>query len=293
MKLGINYLTECTFFFKSLPEIKRDLEEMKKYRFEAIRLTGDNLGWLLQIAEEAKKTGLEIWLCPRFAHNEPMLSKEGYLQKVREFAKEAEARDIEVFLVGNELSLELKDFAKIQGYQKRCEKWKRFQKEFQERKIIFKDYLLLLAKISKEYFSRKISYAAGFWELDTIVQNKFDIVGANLYLYKDFDKNKYLHVLKTLKKINKPIAITEFGFQTHNKAFELGPAWFLRKKYSCKYNEEIQAKFLEKNFKLLQKSGVKIAFIHQWSEIDDEGFGLVRSNGTPKKALSLFQKLRP
>jgi hypothetical protein len=324
MKLGINYLSECMFPLKPLSQIRRDLERMKKYGFETVRVTGHDLSWMFKISKEAKKAGLKIWLCPRFAR-EPMLTREEYLQKMREFAMETK-ENIDVFLVGNELSLELRDFAEIQGYENRCgENWQRFENEFQQRKNIFREYLTSLVKEAKKHFSGPVSYAAGTWEVGVVDWREFDIVSANLYLWERFAESEYLETLENLKKYGKPVIVSEFGYTTTREAWEIGPRHIygerkvptmirnflmshfglvqnilkinpqilLKTKIPHHYDEYVQAKLLKKNLAILEEARVEMAFVFQWSEPLDAGFGLTGKNGTPKKALSLFYKTKP
>jgi hypothetical protein len=286
MKIGINYLSECMFPLESLSEIKRDLEEMKKYGFEAIRLSGDDLNWLLAIAKEAKRIDLEVWLGPQFHRR---INPEEYQRALVEFAKTA-SKITDVFVIGNELSLQLKNFPVLKGHE--WKDWQKFRNAFKERRLIFQEYLTSLAQAAKKHFAGPLTYASGMWERDGVNWSNMDIVSVNLYwwkYHKEFNGTEYDITLKNLKKMDKPVAITEFGFQTHNKAFEFGPAWLLLRKNSWEYNEEVQTVLLQRNLMILKKTGgVKIAFIHQWSEPNNAGFGLVRTNGTPKKALSLF-----
>jgi hypothetical protein len=306
---------------KPLSQIKRDLREIKKFGFEMIRVTGHELSWMLKIVHEAKKAGLNIWLCPRFAHSEPMLTTQEYLEKMREFADVAEKENIDVFLLGNELGLELRDFSQIQGYENRCgENWRRFENEFRQRENIFREYLTSLAKEAKKHFSGPVAYAAGTWELDSISWSEFDIVSANLYLWKRFAEKQYEETLEKLKKHGKPVVITEFGFTSTKEAWEIGPRhiyetrkfpiWIrnflisnpslvrgilkfnptilLRVKIPHHYDEETQKKLMQKNLEILTKGGVSYAFVHQWWEPGEASFGITKSDGTPKKALSLF-----
>jgi hypothetical protein len=294
---------------------------MKKW-FEAIRITGHELPWLLKVSNEAKKVGLEVWLCPRFAYSEPMLSREEYIKEVQEFARAAEKENIDVFLIGNELSLELRDFAEIQGYENRCgENWEKFQSEFQKRKSTFKEFLISLAKEAKKYFSGPITYAAGTWELDSIDWSLFDIVSANLYVWERLAEKEYIETLKNLKQHQKPVAITEFGFTTTQEAWEIGPRhiyktreipslirnflmshfglvrnilkvnpkFLLKTAIPHHYDEETQKRLLQKNLEILEKEDINQAFVFQWSERFPAGFGLTRPDGTPKKALFLLQ----
>jgi hypothetical protein len=301
---------------QSLSQVRRDLREMRKCGFEGIRLTGNKLSWLLSIAGEAKKLGFEVWLCPR----EPMLTFREYLEKMREFANAAEKKNIDVFLVGNELGLELRDFSQIQGYENRCgENWRRFENEFRQRENIFREYLTSLAKEAKKHFSGPVTYAAGTWELDSISWSEFDIVSANLYLWKRFAEKQYEETLEKLKKHGKPVVITEFGFTSTKEAWEIGPrhiyetrkfpiwirnflisnpslvreilkfnpAILLRVKIPHHYDEETQKILIQKNLEILAKSKASQAFVFEWSDPWKAGFGLTH-NGTPKKALSLF-----
>lgn len=304
--------------FKSLLEIRKDLEEMRKYGFEGIRITG-NGSWPLKIAREAKRTGLQVWLCPRFVHSEPELGTREYLEKMKEFAEAAEKENIDVFLVGNELGVEIRDFAEIQGYENRCENWQRFENEFRQRENIFREYLTSLAKEAKKFFSGPVTYAAGTWELDSINWSEFDIVSANLYLWKGFAEKQYEETLEKLKKHGKPVVITEFGFTSTKEAWEIGPRHIygmrefplsirnflvfhpkivrrtlklnprilLKTKIPHHYDEKTQERLMQRNLQILTKAGVTYAFVHQWSEPWKASFGLTH-NGIPKKALSLF-----
>jgi hypothetical protein len=292
---------------------------MKRYGFEGIRISGNELSWLLRIAKEAKRTGLQVWLSPRFAHNKPMLTREEYLQEMREFAKEAEKQAIDVFLVGNELSLELKDFAEIQGYENRSLNWIFFEKQFRERRTIFREYLKSLREEAKKFFSGPVTYAAGVWELDAIDWSMFDVIAANLYLWERFTESQYVQTLENLKIYNKPVAVTEFGFTTTREAWKIGPrhiygvrefpslihdflmshpaiVWkilklnpriLLKTKIPHHYDEETQKILIQKNLEILAKSKIAQAFVFEWSDPWKAGFGLTH-NGTPKKALSLF-----
>jgi len=324
MKLGVNYLSESMYIRKPPSKIEKDLKTMKNCGFEAIRLTGDKLSWLLQIAKLAKREGFEIWLCPRFANYLPMLSSIQYLTKIKEFAIAAEKENIDVFLIGNEVSLELRDFADIQGYENRCgSNWPIFLQQFREerRSKLFTSYLSFLAEGIRKYFSGKISYAAGSWELNSIDWYYFDILGANLYLWEQFPEKRYTETVQRLKSYGKPVAITEFGFTTTQEAWSIGPrhiygirrmsSWImnflmsypellqkilrinpkilLKSKIPHHYDEETQAALISKNLKILDKCKVDYAFVFQWFEPWPAGFGVIRSNGTPKKALKFLQ----
>ncbi len=307
---------------KTLSQIKRDLRRMKKYGFKAIRVTGHELLWLTKIIKEAKKVRLEVWLCPRFAHSKPMLSKEEYFKEVRKFANEAEKLDIDIFMIGNELSLELRDFAKIQGYENRSEHWTLFEEQFRERKLDFKGYLKSLVRETRKIFSGPITYAAGQWELKAIDWSIFDIIAVNLYLWKQFKEKEYIKTLKKLKKYAKPVVVTEFGFTTTKEAWEIGPRHIygmrkipfrdillshptlvrkiikfgmnilLKTKIPHHYDEEMQKQLLNKNLRILNDLKIRKAFVFQWSEPWEAGFGLIRKNGKPKKALLLLSKAK-
>ncbi len=325
MQVGINYLSECMYRLKSLSQVRRDLEKIRAHGFEAIRVTGNDLSWLVKIIKEAKKLKLKIWVCPRFAHSEPMLTGKEYLEKMKEFAKEVEKMKINVFLVGNELSLEILDFApNLPTYEVRCGKqWQKFEIEFQERKNDFREYLITLAREAKKYFSGPVSYAAGTWEVqeEVIDWQQFDIVSANLYLWERFAEKEYIETLEKLKSYEKPIVITECGFTTTREAWKIGPRhiyglrkfpkWILnllldhpnvvqkilrvnpklllKTKIPHHYDEEMQKKLLQKNLEILEKSNITQAFVFQWSEPFPAGFGLIRSDGTPKKALKFLK----
>jgi len=290
MKVGIHYqlspisgLSEIKI--KEIEKIiRKDLEIMKKAGISLLRLDSDCPDFLFKIASFGKKLGFQIWAGPKFHKRNPMVNRKEFLKIVENFAFRSEQQNIDVFVAGNELSVELKDFAEIQGYQNRCQNWENFQRQFQKKKKEFNTYLHLLAQKAKKKFSGPITYAAGSWELDSINWEPFDIISANLYWWKYFPEGKYALTLKKLKEYGKPVAVTEFGFQTIKEAFEFGPSWILRKKFSYHYDEKTQAKLIEKNIKLLQNTKIEYAFLHQWRESDDNGFGIVCLSGKPKKA---------
>lgn len=289
MKLGIHY----QLLLSELPEkliqqaneiVKNDLEEIRKVKISFLRIDGDDLDFLLDVASWSKELNFQVWFGPK----KPNVDKEEFLELVKNFASTAEKLELNVFVVGNELSVELKDFAKIHSYRNRCENWKVFQKQFQERKQEFSNYLILINQEARKRFSGPITYAAGNWELNSIDWKPFDMVSANLYWWKYFPEKEYLSTLDDLKAFGKPLAITEFGFQTLKEAFEFGPCWWMRKKYLWHYNEKSQAKLIKKNIKLLKQKGVNYAFLHQWREGEDAGFGVIKTDGKPKKVFQVI-----
>lgn len=299
MKLGIHYQLSPIFGLprtkiKEIEKIVRqDLGVMKKAGVSLLRLDSDYADFLFEIASFGKKLGFQIWIGPKFHRKIPMENKERFLEITKDFASKTSKLDLDVFVVGNELSVELKDFAEIQGYQNRCQNWEIFQRQFQGKKKEFSSYLDLLAKKIKRKFSKPITYATGSWELDSINWSSFDIVSANLYWWKYFPEREYISTLKDLRGFGKPVAVTEFGFQTIKEAFEFGPSWIMRKKFPYHYNEKTQVELIKKNIEFLQRAGAKYAFLHQWREADNNGFGVVRADGEPKKGFySILNKLK-
>jgi len=306
--LGIYYWVPSVLglpkeIIKGIQEItKNDLEKMKDVRVPAIRLVGDSPDFLFETAHQAKKMGFKVWIGPGFNRKIPMPDKKGYLKTIKDFAIQAKKVNADVFVIGNELSIELSDFAGNQIYQDHIEDWKTFQRQLRGKEKEFRNYLILLAKEVKERFPGPITYAAagpliydgerwgGRWELDNIEWDIFDVVAANFYWSKCIPKNRYIFTLRKLKMLGKPVAVTEFGFQTIREAFDFGGSSSRKQKYPWHYSEDTQAKLLKRNIELLQQSGIEYAFLHQWREFDNSGFGIIKGDGKSKKAFKVISR---
>lgn len=298
MKLGIHYqlspiapLFNTAEIFNIEKIVKEDLKRIREAGISLLRLDSDHFDFLFNICSFAKKLGFEIWLGPKFHRQDPMLSKEEFLKVAEKFALEANHQKVDVFVIGNELSLELKDFALIQEYQNRGLNWSTFIKEFDERRNKFQEFIGYLAQKSKERFGGLITYAAGIWELENIDWQYMDIVSSNLYLWKYCTEKEYSAYLEKLKAVDKKVAVTEFGFLTIKEAFDFGPAFTVLTQGGFHYDENTQAKLIKKNIALLRQADIDYAFLHQLRERYDAGFGIVKSDGTPKKSFYVLRRL--
>jgi len=178
-------------------------------------------------------------------------------------AQRAQTAGVDIFCIGNELTLELSDdksghierfnpgffeqftpsfLEMIPGLgATRITKLSKIGKE--EHKITA--YLEKLSDKVRDHFSGMVSYAAGAWEIRNIPWKHFDVICCNLYfsdLFIEFIKDLPKLILKVLKgssssraaylfrqsvqylkTFKKPVIVSELGFQTVSNPISIGP----------------------------------------------------------------------
>jgi len=280
------------WFEKSIDRIRSDLIRMRDELYaNAIRLEGTgNLLW--KITELALEENLQVWAHPKL---EDVIPKSKYTTIFKEFSKKAEDYGINVLMLGNELSLEVNlQTNQTQSYTERCLNMEKYvHKPLKENPEKFQKFITELIEIARKHFSGKITYASASWELPLINWEKLDIVACNLFLYTKTQQT-YLNQLLKMKQYGKPAILSEIAYQTIDKAFQAGPIWWYQNKHKTTYSEEAQAKCFKNNLKLIKKANLNGCFIHQWDENQtagkgDHGFGIIKMNGTPKKAFHIIK----
>lgn len=291
---GVAYLsTSMGWFRKDFGRIKSDLERMRNELYaNAVRLEGTG-ALLWKIVEVAKEEGLQVWAHPKVNDVIPGFE---FIRIFRNFCRRAEDLGVDVLMVGNELSLEVNlEDNRTLSYVERCSNMeKHVHKPLRENPSRFTSFIAKLVEISRKYFSGKVTYAAGSWEFDLVPWEDLDIVSCNQFLYSQTE-NTYLDLLLRMKLFGKPAVLSEFGFQTIDKAFEAGPIWLYPQKHKVKYDEEAQARCLKRNIKFIKKADLDGCFVHQWDESEvagggDLGFGIVKINGEPKRSFFIIRE---
>ena len=278
---------------KSEFDVRRDFIRMRdELSANAVRLQGYS-EWLLKIAKIAKEEGLMVWLQPKFPNVVPEKDFKKLLEKL---SRKAEKIDVDVFLVGNELSLEVnRESNEMIDYVDRCLNMRENVIEpLQANPGDFVKFISDLIRILRTHFNGKISYASGSWEFDIVNWEDFDIVCCNQFYFSQ-TKDNYLELLLKMKAFNKPAVLTEYAFMTIDRAFEAGPLWWYPKEYNVRYDEDAQAECFLKNVEIIEKANLDGCFVHQWQEgtiagLGDLGFGIVKLNGRPKKAFFVIRE---
>ena len=322
---------------KTTTEFEGDLEQiMQEMNINTIRLDAMRPETkVYEFALSAKELGLNVILAPKYVYpkgiDKPQLDGSLTYEEFEDFcldhAQRAQSIGVDIFCIGNELTLELSDDKS--GHVER------FNKNFFEqyapsslemipgigsstlaklskigkKKPKLTKYLEKLSKKVRGYFDGMISYASGSWEIRDVPWKFFDVICSNLYfsdLFLEFvevlpgikiktPKGSHLvrasHLFRQniqyLKTFKKPIILSELGFQTVTDPIRVGP---MPIKYHdnfnlFKYDETTQSQAFSEVFSLLTKDiFVNGVIIHEWNDHTDTGFGIVRSDGTPKKA---------
>ena len=279
---GIVYMSvSMGWIRKSRAGIRDDFGRMRdELHANAVRLEGhDRRLW--ECAALAKEAGLEVWLHPKANIGVPPRST--FLEMEREFARRAREFGVDVYLLGNELSLEVN-------------LWDDHELEYTERDIprdvieplrrrpeVFREFLAELLEIVREDFEGPIGYVAASWEFDYVDWTQLDLVLCNQFFWSP-TRDDFLDLLGRMKRFGKPAVLGECGYLTIDRAFEAGPLYWYPKRHRVRYDEEAQAACLRACLELVQLADLDGVFIQEWQDLDDMGFGLVRSDGKPKRA---------
>ena len=224
-----------------------------------------------EFASVAKELGLNVILNPKYVYprglDKPQLDSSLTYEEFEDFcldhAQRAQMVGVDIFCIGNELTLELSDdksghverfnpefftqftpsfLEMIPGLgATRITKLGKFGKE--NHKITA--YLEKLSKKVKDHFKGMVSYAAGAWEIRSVPWKHFDVICCNLYfsdLFLEFIEDLPRLLLKILKgspssrashlfrqnvqylkTFKKPVIVSELGFQTVSNPIHVGP----------------------------------------------------------------------
>ncbi|TFG25675.1 MAG: hypothetical protein EU529_00245 [Promethearchaeota archaeon] len=271
---GIHFQHESLGWNPKTPyEFKSELQKLiQTMNINTIRL--DAMGPKTQsyeFASVAKELGLNVILNPKYVYPEgidkPKLDHSLTFEEFEDFcldhSQRAQTADVDIFCIGNELTLELSDdkSGHIERFNQdffrqftpsflemipgigtsRLAKLSKIGKE--EHRI--KGYLEKLSKKVRDHFSGMVSYASGSWEVRHVPWKHFDVICCNLYfsdLFVEFIQDVPKLILKVLKgspasraalpfkqtiqylkTFKKPVIISELGFQTVSNTIRVGP----------------------------------------------------------------------
>lgn len=261
--------------------MQRELYVIKnQLHCNAVRIYGENIEKLIECSKIALSIGLHVWLSPRFIDK----SKSETLELIKYSAIEAEKlRAVNpniIFIVGNELTLDMKGMVPGETYMERGHNL--FSSIVKDKlQAIFGSpninntldlFLKEVASIVRQFFKGHITYAAGFWE--KINWDNFDIVGANYYRNL-FNSLTYTKGLGELIQFKKPVAILEFGCGSYKGAENKGGSsydiveWNAQRPFikgDYKRDEEVQAKYIIDLINTFVKEGIFAAFVYTFVE---------------------------
>jgi hypothetical protein len=194
--------------------VRRELEIIvRDLHCTAVRITGRDLGRLLDTAEAAAQLGLEVWLSPLLWDKRPRQTL-AYITKAAVAAEQVRARypDKLVFSVGSELTLFMQGIIPGKGLMKRLQQMMAGDtiKSGRHNKPL-NDHLARSTAAVRQVFHGPVTYASLMWE--QVDWSIFDIVGVDHY-WAERIKDRYLDMLTPLLALGKPVVVTEFGFPT-------------------------------------------------------------------------------
>ncbi len=286
---GINYDvgTRYTPTFITRQELdidimQRELNVIKnQLHCNAVRIYGEDIRKLVECTKIAINYKLQVWLSPRLING----SENETLNYVRNCAIEVEKlrkfNSSIVFVVGNELTLDMKGLVHGETYQERGSnlfnhvvknKLKNLAggENTQDKRL--NEFLRLLVNVVKQHFKGNFTYAAGNWE--DIKWDIFDIVGINHYL-NAFNKLTYIKKLRELKSFKKPVAILEFGCGSYKGAENKGGSSYdivdwSKPRPEIKDNrvkdEKVQADYILNLLKIFAREGIYAVFVYTFVE---------------------------
>jgi hypothetical protein len=284
---GIIYMQESLGFLeKSHKRLRDDVRIIREeLHANTVRLEGYE-SIVFDIAEMAKDVGLEVWIQPKFRDVVPTAT---YLDKVANLARKAEEMEHNTFIAGGELSLELNfETQETQDYIERTRDFERYVfGPLRENPDGFREFLAQLAETIRKNFSGRVTYSSGSWEFDLVPWELFDMVMNNQF-YWERTREDFPRLLEEMKKFGKPTLQGECGFLTIDRAMEAGPLFSYLDEHDVRYSEEAQARCFEANLKHVEMADMDGVFIHEMSGVRDTEYGIVRLDGTEKKAFRVI-----
>ena len=307
---GINYdvgtktitggLTRKVF---DLNIVTKEIEIIKnELHCNAIRISGLNIDRIAEASEIALKTGLTVWFSPSFAYND----RESTLEYILHGARAAENLRLVypdlVFVTGCELSLFTKGFIKGETGDERIKHLFSPVSQFKNMLGIKRNYNKQLNEFLenavdeiKKVFHGQITYASGSWE--KVNWKIFDMVGVDFYR-SSYNKLTYVKELKSYKRIEKPLCITEFGCCAYKGADDRGAMGWAIVDWEKNFpvlngiytrDEEVQSKYLLELLTSFENENIFAAFVFTFVsynypysdspqyDLDMASYGVVRS----------------
>jgi len=147
---------------------------------------------------------------------------------------------------------------------------------------MFKD----LIKVSQDNYGYPVTYAAiAVVEIDVVPWHHpaFESIGVDAYLQDviGWDEDWVISLLTSLKKYRKPVHSTEAGCLTFSGAAEIGGVITFGVWEGRQYDEEEQARYIERYCNMLNRARIDGYFYTQYNDTWDKGYGLY--NGKKRK----------
>jgi len=267
------------------PLMRRELDIIRAdLHANAVRLGGRDPRRLLTAAGYAASIGLNVWLGPELANATPRRT----LAYITEAAAAAEPLfqrwpDRLTFSVGNEFTVFMPSIVpgRRLAHLGRLPRLREFMRSGQD---TLRAFLAQAAASVRRVYGGPVSYSALPYE--KVDWDHFDVVGVNYYRQQALTTDKYLTAISRLQATGKPVAITELGFASCQKAddpkflstFNVVPLSMLgvtvpalrqliRPRVRTVYprDEQAQATLLVDQLELLDQVGVDRAFVMNFS----------------------------
>ena len=250
--------------------VRREFEIIKRdLHCNAVRICGYDVDRLMTAAEDALTQGLEVWFCPElWDRNE--LETLDYVEKAAASAAALSDRwpNQVVFSVGSELTLFMQGIVEGDNvFERLAHKslWENVKAG--KHNAPLNAFLTEANEAVRDVFDGKVTYASV--PLETVDWSLFDFVCVDLYREKRI-KDQYTDLLKRWFAYGKPVAIGEFGCCTYRGAEDAGGrGWDIidwttvppKLKGEYVYDQEVQARELSDQLRVLDQAGVDGAFV--------------------------------
>jgi hypothetical protein len=273
-----------------------------------IRISGIDIGRLVEASTIALQAGLTVWFSPSL----PYEDQANTLEHLAACAAAAERLRLRfgklVFVAGCELTLFTSDLVRGKTWQKKMASLFGPVSLLLNKLGIARRYNIKLnkflhraAEAIRARFHGQIAYASGTWE--KVDWELFDLVGIDHYR-SVYNKSTYLQELHSYFRIGKPVCIMEFGCCSYNDAGDKGAmGWAIAdwKKQRPEImpghvrDEEVQSRYLLDLLNIFDQENVHAAFVFTFAsynyifdgepdyDLDMAAYGIVRCLAENKK----------
>lgn len=318
---GIVYDVGSVMFWNWRPDyhprvVRRELQIIAEdLHCTAVKIRGRDIDRVVLAGAGAAELGMEAWLSPEL-WDKPPSATIAYLQAAATAAEQLRQRwpDQVVLSVGTELSLFMRGIVPGRTQPRRV-RHLRSLPPAARRDTPLRSFVTQAANTARRHFDGPITYAS--LPFEHVDWDRLDIVGVNHYWYRT-NVECYVQALQPWLALDKPMVVSELGFQTRTGADEtvpdssaniapvsvllhhvpgIGPHLQPRVKTVHERNEPLQATALARQLDALDAAGVDGAFIYTFIEpifvhgtdpqhdLDADSFSLVKTlpagrNGT-------------
>lgn len=242
-----------------------------------VKIQGREISRLTATAKDALEQGLNVWLSPEL-FDKSLEDTLAYLGEAAIAAEELHQQDPKIVLsVGTELSAFMLDILPGNSTAERlsAQNWELLRSG--EHNGQLNDHLNRMVSTVREHYHGQVTYAA-LAELEQVDWGQFDIVGIDLYRGKR-NRAVYPRVVKHYNAYGKPVVITEFGCCTFRGAEDMGGTGFTiidwggqkwppeqppRLKGSFVYDQDLQARELADQLRVISATGIEGAFVFEF-----------------------------